>query len=212
MTAPPPPDVAAFVRGALPDPPARVLEIGAGSGALAALLRDGGYDVLAIDPAADGAGVEALALLDVDEPAGSFDAAVAVVSLHHVEPLGESLRRLADLLRPGAVLAVDEFAVERLDERAAAWWLAQRAAAGDGHDGHEPAGPAELVAAMRGHIHPVSLVAAELERDFTVGPSRPGPVPAPLEPRPVAAAGRGAADRRRGDPGDRRAARRDRGR
>ena len=53
--------------------------------------------------------------------------------------------------------------------------VAQRAAAGDGHDGHEPAGPAELVADMRGHIHPVSLVAAELERDFTVGPPVPGP-------------------------------------
>ena len=173
MTTAPPPDVAAFVRGALPEPPARVLEIGAGSGALAAQLRDGGYDVLAIDPAANGAGVEAVALLDVHEPPGSFDAAVAIVSLHHVEPLRESLRRLAELLRPGAVLAVDEFAVERLDERAAAWWLAQQAAAGEEH--HHGATPAELVAEMRGHIHPISHVAAELDRDFTVGAPVPGP-------------------------------------
>jgi len=47
--------VAAFVRGALPPPPARVLEVGAGSGELAAALREAGYDVVAIDPAADGA-------------------------------------------------------------------------------------------------------------------------------------------------------------
>jgi 2-polyprenyl-3-methyl-5-hydroxy-6-metoxy-1,4-benzoquinol methylase len=39
-----------FVLGALPSPPARVLEVGAGGGELAADLRDAGYDVLAIDP------------------------------------------------------------------------------------------------------------------------------------------------------------------
>ena len=46
----PAPDVVAYIRGALPAPPARVLEIGAGDGTLAAALRDGGYDVVAIDP------------------------------------------------------------------------------------------------------------------------------------------------------------------
>src|SRR4029077_18260821 len=80
--------VLAFVRATLPPPPARVLEVGAGHGELAAALREAGYDVVAIDPTAHGApGVEPIPLLDLDAPDASFDAAVAVVSLHHVEPL-----------------------------------------------------------------------------------------------------------------------------
>ena len=59
------------------------------------------------------------ALHELDAPQASFDAAVAVVSLHHVEPLDESCRRLAELVRPGGRLVVDEFDVERYDERAA---------------------------------------------------------------------------------------------
>src|SRR5256885_5685179 len=120
--------VLGFVRAALPQPPARVLEVGAGNGELAAALRDAGYDVLAIDPAGEHPGVQAVALHEVGEPAGSFDAAVAIVSLHHVEPLAQSCRRLGELVRPGGALIVDEFDVERYDERAARWWLTQRGA------------------------------------------------------------------------------------
>jgi 2-polyprenyl-3-methyl-5-hydroxy-6-metoxy-1,4-benzoquinol methylase len=113
------PGVLAFVRGALPAPPARVLEIGAGDGALAAALRESGYDVTAIDPkAVDGTGVERRALLDVT---GSFDAAVAIVSLHHVEPLADSCAQLAGLVRPGGALIVDELDVGRYDERVTTW-------------------------------------------------------------------------------------------
>ena len=164
-------DVAAFVRGALPEPPARVLEIGAGDGALAALLREGGYDVVAIDPAGDADGVVPVALADLDEPRASFAAAFAVVSLHHVEPLAESLRRLADLLPAGAPLVVDELDATRYDERAAAWWLAQRAAAGEPHEST----PAEMVAGLSEHIRPVADITAELANHFTVGPLVPGP-------------------------------------
>ena len=90
------PGVLAFARGALPPPPARVLEIGAGDGALAAALREAGHDVTAIDPGAeDGTGVERTTLI---EATGSYDAAIAVVSLHHVEPLAESCEHLAGLL------------------------------------------------------------------------------------------------------------------
>ena len=61
----PTPDVHAFVCASLPRGPGRVLEIGAGDGALAAALREAGYDVTAIDPGADdGTGVERTALLD----------------------------------------------------------------------------------------------------------------------------------------------------
>jgi SAM-dependent methyltransferase len=65
-------EVIAFARGALPPAPARVLEVGAGDGELAAALAEDGYDVLAIDPKPQAEHVRETALLDLDEPPGSF--------------------------------------------------------------------------------------------------------------------------------------------
>ena len=87
----PAPDAVAYVRAALPPPPARVLEIGAGEGELAAALRAAGYDVTAIDPKG-GERRRAGRAGGPRRAAASFDAAVAMVSLHHVVPLGKSLR------------------------------------------------------------------------------------------------------------------------
>lgn len=160
------PHVVDYVRSMLPAPPARVLEVGAGDGGLAEVLRGAGYDVLAIDPAATAPGVERLALLDVEEPAGSFEAAVAVVSLHHVDPLAESCAHLAELVRPGGFLVVDEFETERFDERAAEWWSAR-------HADHPH--PGETVAGLRGHLHPVSGIREQLGRWFALSPVTRGP-------------------------------------
>ena len=150
-------DAVAYVRAALPPPPARVLEIGAGEGELAAVLRAAGYDVTAIDPKG-GDGVEQVALLDLDASPRTFDAAVAMVSLHHVVPLGHSLKRLSEVLRRGARLVVDEFDVEALDERASAWWL--------DHAGKDKQ-PADHVAEMREHLYSVSHIREELRRGST---------------------------------------------
>lgn len=167
-------DVHAFVRSALPDPPARVLEVGAGEGELATALRDAGYDVLAIDPVGERPGVVATPLHRLGEPAASFDAAVAVVSLHHVEPLADSCARLGELVRAGGRLVIDEFDVARFDARAARWWLQQRQALGD--DGHEHAhDPVTLGADLREHLHPVARLRAELEPWFALGEPVPGP-------------------------------------
>ena len=163
-----PPDAAVltFVRAALPAPPARVLEVGAGRGALAAVLREAGYDVVAIDPAADGApGVEPVALLDLEADDASFDAAIAVLSLHHVDPLAVSCARLAALVRPGGTLVVDEFDVALLDQRAARWQMAQRAAAGL----HVPDDLVAWTAGMRGHLHALSEIRNALAPEFAVG-------------------------------------------
>jgi len=162
--------VIAFVRASLPAPPARVLEIGAGDGELARALRAAGYDVLAIDPASETRDVLAVALADVEEPDESFDAAVAVLSLHHVEPLAASCERLAALVRPGGRLVVDEFAVERFDERAAGWWIEQRAALGLERSEE----PAAIVDHHRRHLHALSDVVAELARHFALGEPVPG--------------------------------------
>jgi SAM-dependent methyltransferase len=150
-------DLIAFVRATLPPPPARVLEVGAGDGSLAAVLTDAGYDVVAIDPASEVDAVRRVALHDLDED--PFDAAVAVVSLHHVEPLDESLERLAALVRPSGTLVIDEVDFERLDERAARWWLDR--------SGH-PAEPADVLGVVD-HMHPLRSLREGLAPWFDLG-------------------------------------------
>jgi len=161
----PVPDAIAYVRAALPPPPARVLEIGAGSGELAGVLTAAGYDVTAIDPQGEPP-VLAVALEDLEAPARHFDAAVAMVSLHHVVPLGKSLRRLSEVLRRGARLVIDEFDVDQLDERAAAWWLK--------HAGEDHQHPADHVAKMREHIDSVARIRTELAAWFDLSEAVPG--------------------------------------
>jgi 2-polyprenyl-3-methyl-5-hydroxy-6-metoxy-1,4-benzoquinol methylase len=143
------PHVLDFVRSNLPPAPARVLEVGAGDGELAEALRAAGYHVLAIDPGSTAANVVPLGLLDVAEPPRSFDAAVAVVSLHHVEPLAESCAHLAELVRPGGTLVVDEFDTERFEGPAAEWWS-------DRHERHPH--PGETAADLRGHLHSIPTI------------------------------------------------------
>src|SRR3954451_23708225 len=155
----PAPDVIAYVRAALPPPPARVLEVGAGDGTLAATLSGAGYDVIAIDPGG-APPVLPVPLLELEAPPRTFDAAVAVVSLHHVVPLGASLRLLSEVLRHGARLGGDEFGVDALDERAAAWGL--------GH-GEIDKAPADHVAHMREHLEPLTGIRAELAAWFDLG-------------------------------------------
>ena len=158
-------DLRSFVRANLPEPPVRVLEIGAGTGSLARALRAAGYEVLAIDPRSESDDVRRVALADLDQPAGSYEAAIAVVSLHHVDPLEESCRRLGELVAPGGTLVVDEFDVGALDVRAAAWWLEQRAALGDA----PPKTAEELVAEHRDHLHPFERIVAALQSHFELG-------------------------------------------
>lgn len=160
-------DVLRFVTRELPPPPARVLEVGAGQGELANELRALGYDVLAIDPATESAAVERTALIDVEAPAAFFDAVLAVRSLHHVEPLAESLARLAELVRPGGRLVVDEYDVEAFDERCARW-LIERS---DHHD-HDPAA---MVTDLRAHLHSIARLREDLARWFDLGEVEHGP-------------------------------------
>jgi hypothetical protein len=103
--------------------------------------------------------VQHTALIDAT---GTYDAALAIVSLHHVEPLAESCAHLAGLLVPGGALVVDELDVGRYDERVTTWWLHQRRAAG--HEDHHDAG--SILDGMRGHIHPLDTVREALAPHF----------------------------------------------
>jgi SAM-dependent methyltransferase len=153
-----------FVLERLPPPPARVLEVGCGTeGGVAPALADAGYDVLAIDPdAPEGPLFRRVTIEEFDEP-GPFDAIVAARVLHHVEPLGPALDKLARL---APRLLVDEFAPERLDEPTREWYEAQHrllAAAG-----REPEGPGDLAHWREEHadLHPSDVVLGELDARY----------------------------------------------
>lgn len=93
-------------------PGARVADLGSGSGALALRMKDAGYDVTAVDRDVSGTpeGIEALEA-DLNEgvpelAAGSFDAAVAVELVEHLDSPVAFLRTALGLLVPGGWLLV----------------------------------------------------------------------------------------------------------
>ena len=163
-------EVAAFVRANLPQPPCRVLEVGAGAGELAATLAEAGYAVTAIDPDPRGDNVRAVALgdLDADE---SFAGAVAIRSLHHVHPLDASLRRLAEVVEPGGTLVIDEMDVATFDRRAAEWWLKTQASQGHAHEKSAD----QIVEEHRSHLHPLDVILEALGGWFSFGIPVRGP-------------------------------------
>jgi hypothetical protein len=114
-------DFVTFVFDQLPPAPCRVLEVGCGRhGGLVAELAAAGYDVLGVDPEAPEG--DRFVRGRFQELEGEWDAAVAGNVLHHVEPLGESLDRLAGL---APLLVVDEFASNRIDAAAQDWYEGQ---------------------------------------------------------------------------------------
>ena len=126
----------AYLRTVLPEPPARVLDVGCGRGDLTTALAVAGYDVLGIDPGApDGERFRPLKLEELDASDGTYDAVVASFSLHHIGDLDAALDRIAALLPPGGMLALDEFGWDLMDEPTLDWFHGQRrvlAAAGGG--------------------------------------------------------------------------------
>lgn len=162
-------DPTAFVREQLPQPPARVLEVGCGRGEVALALDAAGWDVTAIDPGApDGPIFRRLKLedIDVDE---SFDAVFAGFSLHHVADLVHALDRIVELLVPGGTLVLDEFAWDLMDETTAAWFHRRRGGS-EGLDECVSEWEADHVG-----LHGFAAMRAELDRRFDERLFVPGP-------------------------------------
>jgi SAM-dependent methyltransferase len=111
-----------FVRGQLPPPPARVIELGCGTagGHIPTLIR-AGYDATGIDPEAPEGPAYVQATFEEYRPEGPADAVVASVSLHHVDDPAVVVRQIADLLVPDGVLVVVEWISEDFDEAMARW-------------------------------------------------------------------------------------------
>ena len=111
-----------FIRGQLPPPPARVIELGCGplGGHVPALIQDG-YDATGVDPEAPEGPSYVRATFEEYRPEGPADAVVASVSLHHVDDPGVALDHVAEVLRPDGVLVVAEWISEDFDEAAARW-------------------------------------------------------------------------------------------
>ena len=129
-------------------------------GGVAPNLAAAGYEPLAIDPhAPEGPWYRQITLGDLDDP-GPFVAAVCGRVLHHLEPLGPALDRLAGL---APLVVVDEFAWDRIDDRAVAWYGAQFAATAD------PRAPDDLGAWLERnshHLHAGETVVAALDERY----------------------------------------------
>jgi SAM-dependent methyltransferase len=117
-----------FVERFLPRDCRRILEVGCGTGELAARLLKDGYSVVAIDSdqdcvaAARRLGVDARVATWPDFDEGHFDSVLFTRSLHHIHPLDKSIRHAADSLVEGGLIIVEDFAYESTDEKTLRWF------------------------------------------------------------------------------------------
>ncbi|WP_433276128.1 class I SAM-dependent methyltransferase [Pseudonocardia xinjiangensis] len=127
------PHTLAHLKPLLPPPPARILEAGCGTGALAAALADLGYTVTGVDrnaemtAAAEKRGVSVIQSDVRDVSGDEYDVVLFTRSLHHAESLDDILAHAATLLAPNGQVIIEEFAWERVDHAAAHFLFDNRA-------------------------------------------------------------------------------------
>ena len=115
-----------LVRGRLPAPPARVLDVGCGPlGGFVPLLRADGYDAGGVDPKApEGPHYLRSEFEHVDAPT-DVEAIVASAALHHVSDPALVIDRIVGSLSRGGTLVVVEWAWEQFDRPTALWSFAR---------------------------------------------------------------------------------------
>jgi SAM-dependent methyltransferase len=110
------------VRGRLPAPPARVIEIGCGPfGGFVPMLRSSGYAAVGVDPKAPDEEDYRRVEFERAELFSDIDAVVASTSLHHVVDPQQIIDRIASILTPDGTVVVVEWAWETFDEPTADW-------------------------------------------------------------------------------------------
>lgn len=96
---------------------ARVLEIGAGEGLLAARLAAAGHDVVAIDTQLRSTFlIVESSFEEFVAPERSFDCVVSQLVLHHAADLDATLDKIVRLLKPDGLIAIDDYGWERSDD------------------------------------------------------------------------------------------------
>jgi SAM-dependent methyltransferase len=117
-----------FIKRFLPSECQRILEVGCGTGELAARLSNDGYSIEAIDSDSDSVAVARRLHVDAriatwpNFADGQFDAILFTRSLHHIHPLAESIKHAAGSLVVGGVIIVEDFAYESADEKTLHWF------------------------------------------------------------------------------------------
>lgn len=155
-----------FVLAHVPQPPARLLDVGCGKGDLARALAAAGHEVTAIDPEApEGELFRRVTLEDFADPR-LFDAAVASRSLHHLSGLGEAVDKIAALLRPGGTFVVNDFAKERLEGPTAEWYYGRRCALAAAGGREAPSSFDACLHEKHADIHGYANMRTELDRCF----------------------------------------------
>jgi 2-polyprenyl-3-methyl-5-hydroxy-6-metoxy-1,4-benzoquinol methylase len=93
---------------------ASILEIGAGEGALAAILTQAGHRVIAIDanPRGTFPAIETT-FEDYDAGRERFDCVAIQFVLHHAADLDTFVAKMAGLLTPRGIVAIDDYGWER---------------------------------------------------------------------------------------------------
>ncbi len=117
-----------FVKRFLPSGCRRILEIGCGTGDLAAHLSKDGFSVVAIDSDRDSVsaarelGADARIATWPDFEEGRFDALLFTRSLHHIHPLDKSIEHATHSLADHGCIIVEDFAYESVDEKTLRWF------------------------------------------------------------------------------------------